>query len=146
MTRKLDHIFIQNYDETDPLIISMIHQREISYESAVLMNTVFRWLNKARSSDTLLWPITRKKISNYGAFFNLTDELMAFQAINWSEVIPELKDIDADEKRELQKIASEKFDLRNDNIEFIIEEAVSILLSAGYLVKRCIELKKQMSS
>lgn len=83
---------------------------------------------------------------NYGAFFNLTDELMAFQAINWSEVIPELKDIDADEKRELQKIASEKFDLRNDNIEFIIEEAVSILLSAGYLVKRCIELKKQMSS
>ena len=71
MTRKLDHIFIQNYDETDPLIISMIHQREITYESAVIMNTVFRWLNKARSSDTLLWPITRKKISKYGAFFNV---------------------------------------------------------------------------
>ena len=63
-----------------------------------------------------------------------------------SNAFQELKDIDADEKRELQKIASEKFDLRNDNIEFIIEEAVSILLSAGYLVKRCIELKKQMSS
>jgi hypothetical protein len=71
LTRKLDHLFVENYDTTDPLIISMIHQREISYESAVLMNEVFRWLNMARSNDTLLWPLTRRKIQKYGAFFNV---------------------------------------------------------------------------
>ncbi len=79
---------------------------------------------------------------NYGSFFYLTDELMAFQSVNWKEVIPELKDITQDEKNELIAVAAEKFDLKNDNIEFIIEEAISILLSAGYLVKRCIDLKK----
>lgn len=71
ITRKLDHLFIQNYDTTDPVIISKIHQGEISYESAVLMDMVFRWLNKARSSDTLLWPTTRKKLTKYRSFFNI---------------------------------------------------------------------------
>ncbi len=40
-------------------------------------------------------------------------------------------------------IAMDKFDLKNDNIEFIIEEIISILLSTGYLVERCITLRKK---
>ena len=86
------------------------------------------------------------KDKNYTAFFSLTDELMAFQAVNWAEVIPELKDLSQDEKTELVSVASKKFDLKNDNFEFVIEEAISILLSAGYLVKRCVDLKDQFSS
>tara|TARA_B100000745_G_C19974942_1_gene330036 strand:+ start:270 stop:566 length:297 start_codon:yes stop_codon:yes gene_type:complete len=86
------------------------------------------------------------KDKNYGAFFSLTDELMSFQAIDWKEVIPELKDISSEEKAELVLAASKKLDLKNDNIEFVIEEAISILLSGGYLVKRCIDLKNQTSS
>lgn len=86
------------------------------------------------------------KDKNYAAFFSLTDELMAFQAVNWAEVIPELKDLSQDEKTELVNVASKKFDLKNDNFEFVIEEAISILLSAGYLVKRCVDLKDQFSS
>ena len=86
------------------------------------------------------------KDKNYAAFFSLTDELMAFQAVNWAEVIPELKDLSQDEKTELVSVASKKFDLKNDNFEFVIEEAISILLSAGYLVKRCVDLKDQFSS
>mgnify|MGYP003137657298 FL=1 len=85
------------------------------------------------------------KDKNYAAFFSLTDELMAFQAVNWAEVIPELKDLSQDEKTELVSVASKKFDLKNDNFEFVIEEAISILLSAGYLVKRCVDLKDQFS-
>ena len=85
------------------------------------------------------------KDKNYGSFFNLTDELMAFQAVNWNEVIPELKSIDQDGKNDLQEAAKEKFDLKNDNIEFIVEEAISILLSSGYLVKRCLDLKQKLS-
>ena len=71
ITRKLDHLFIQNYDTTDPIIISKIHQGEVRPESAVIMDYVFRWLNKARSSDTLLWPDTRRKLQKYRAFFNV---------------------------------------------------------------------------
>lgn len=71
ITRKLDHLFIQNYDTTDPIIISKIHQGEVRPESAVLMDYVFRWLNKARSSDTLLWPDTRRKLQKYRAFINV---------------------------------------------------------------------------
>tara|TARA_R100000781_G_scaffold105913_1_gene69794 strand:+ start:3485 stop:3823 length:339 start_codon:yes stop_codon:yes gene_type:complete len=83
------------------------------------------------------------KDKNYGAFFNLTDELMSFQNVDWSKVIPELKGLDQEGKNKLQKAAKDKFDLKDDNIEFIIEEAISVLLSAGYLVKRCIDLKKK---
>jgi len=85
------------------------------------------------------------KDKNYGAFFNLTDELMSFQNVDWSKVIPELKNLDQEGKYALQKAAKDKFDLKDDNIEFIIEEAISVLLSAGYLVKRCIDLKKKVS-
>jgi hypothetical protein len=85
------------------------------------------------------------KDKNYGAFFNLTDELMSFQNVEWSKVITELKELDQDGKNALQKAAKDKFDLKDDNIEFIIEEAISVLLSAGYLVKRCIDLKKKVS-
>ena len=85
------------------------------------------------------------KDKNYGAFFNLTDELMSFQNVEWSKVITELKELDQGGKNALQKAAKDKFDLKDDNIEFIIEEAISVLLSAGYLVKRCIDLKKKVS-
>ena len=85
------------------------------------------------------------KDKNYGAFFNLTDELMSFQSVEWEKVIPELKNLDQDGKNALQKAAKEKFGLKDDNIEFIIEEAISVLLSAGYLVKRCVDLRKKIS-
>ena len=82
------------------------------------------------------------KTKNFTHFFKLMDEVLAFQAVNWGEVIPVLRDISAEEKDELKKIAFEKFDLGDDNIEFIIEEAINIILNAGYLVKRCVELRK----
>lgn len=85
------------------------------------------------------------KDKNYTAFFSLTDELMSFQAVDWSKVIPELKNLDSDGKNALQNAAKDKFDLKDDNIEFVIEEAISVLLSAGYLVKRCIDLRKKAS-
>ena len=85
------------------------------------------------------------KTKNFSHFFKLMDEVLAFQAVNWSEVIPELRDISPEEKDELKKIAFEKFDLENENIEFIIEEAINIILNAAYLVKRCVELRKSQA-
>lgn len=82
------------------------------------------------------------KTKNFSHFFKLMDEVLAFQAIKWDQVIPELRDISSEEKDELKKVAFDKFDLENDNIEFVIEEAINIILNAAYLVKRCIELKK----
>ena len=82
------------------------------------------------------------KTKNFSHFFKLMDEILAFQSIEWEEVIPELRDISTEEKNELKNIAFKKFDLEDDNIEFIIEEAISIILNAGYLIKRCVELRK----
>ena len=79
---------------------------------------------------------------NFSKLFSLMDEVLKLQSVNWNEVIPELKNLDKDEKKELERVAMEKFDLKNDNIEFIIEEVISILLSTGYLIERCIALKK----
>ncbi len=83
------------------------------------------------------------KTKNFASFFDLMDELIAFQAVDWSRVIPELKDISQDEKEQLKKVAFDKFDIENDRIEFIIEEGLSIILSAGYLVERCMALNKR---
>ncbi len=80
---------------------------------------------------------------NFGVLFNLMDELFKLKTVEWSEIIPELKNLDNSERKELEKIAIEKFDLQNDNIEFIIEEIISILLSVGYLVERCLALKRK---
>ena len=85
------------------------------------------------------------KTKNFSHFFKLMDEVLAFQAVNWSEVIPELRDISPEEKDELKKIAFEKFDLENEYIEFVIEEAINIILNAAYLVKRCVELRKSQA-
>ena len=79
---------------------------------------------------------------NFGKLFSLMDEVLKLQNVKWNEVIPELKNLDKNEKKELERVAMEKFDLKNDNIEFIIEEVISILLSTGYLIERCIALKK----
>ena len=67
-TKKLDHIFIQSSGRTDPVIMSFILSGEISLESAVLLNRVFRWVEKARTTDTLLWPDVKQKILKYEAF------------------------------------------------------------------------------
>jgi hypothetical protein len=85
------------------------------------------------------------KTKNFTHFFKLMDEVLAFQSVEWSNVIPELRDISQDEKNELIRIASKKFDLENDNIEFIIEEAINIIINSAYLIKRCVELRKSKS-
>jgi hypothetical protein len=82
------------------------------------------------------------KTKNFSHFFKLMDEILAFQSIQWEEIIPELRDISPEEKNQLKEVAFKKFDLENDNIEFIIEEAINIILNAGYLIKRCVELRK----
>ena len=62
---KLDYIFIQNYDNCEPVVIQKLISGEICLESAVIMNSVFRWANKVRTSDTLLWPVVKAKLINY---------------------------------------------------------------------------------
>lgn len=62
---RLDCIFIQNYDGSEPVIVSKILTGDVSLESAVIMNSIFRWIDRARTSDTLLWPEYRKKLLKY---------------------------------------------------------------------------------
>ena len=53
---------------------------------------------------------------NFGKLFSLMDEVLKLQNVKWNEVIPELKNLDKNEKKELERVAMEIFDLKNYNI------------------------------
>lgn len=74
MTTRLNELFIQGHNRSDPLVISEILTGNITYESAVAMDKVFKWVSKARCSDTLLWPDVRMKLQKYHSFLPIDRE------------------------------------------------------------------------
>jgi hypothetical protein len=57
----------------------------------------------------------------------------AIDAIKSGKIIPEAKDLDAEEKVALKAFIVEELDLENDNLEAIIEQALSVVVDISDL-------------
>lgn len=78
--------------------------------------------------------------------FGLIPTLMTLGTINWSEVFPEFKDIDADERLILVDLTKENLDLEDDNIENAVEKAISMTNRLVGMVVEIIDFVKSIRS
>jgi hypothetical protein len=64
-----DHLFKAN-DNAHPLVVKLWLQEEISLETVVILNTIFKFIDRESKniSDTIIWPDTRRLIEKYEPF------------------------------------------------------------------------------
>ena len=55
-----------------PLVVKLWMQEEISLETVVILNSIFRFISREspKISDTIIWPDTKKLIEKYEPFVN----------------------------------------------------------------------------
>lgn len=87
-----------------------------------------------------------KGAGKYGHLLLLMDEVTALGSVDFKQVMPEIKDLDAVEKATLLQSVKEKFDIVDDKLEAVIEEGLAILVDASALVQRSIDLSKQLKA
>ena len=78
----------------------------------------------------------------YAHLISLFDEVTALGAVNFKNVIPQAKDIDAEEMAELKTFIKEKFDIADDKLESVIEKALDIIQKQAEVVVDTIGLVK----
>jgi len=79
-------------------------------------------------------------------WFKLTglfDELMALQSVEFSKIGDEVKDLDDAELAELHSFLKVKLDIKDDDLESVVEEGVAIIVDAYQIVNRSIGLVKK---
>jgi hypothetical protein len=80
--------------------------------------------------------------SNWNArlshLFGLIPQLTGLSGIVWSQIDDEIKDLDLAEKEVLLTTFKEKFDIIDDKLEAMIEEALSLATEIGVFVKKVI--------
>lgn len=78
-------------------------------------------------------------------YFHLTalfDELVALGNIDSKQVVEEFKDLDAAERKAIEDKVKAKFDIADDQLEGMIEEALGIVGDASSIVTRSVALFK----
>lgn len=73
---------------------------------------------------------------------DILDEVVDILRVDWIVVKQELRDLDEVEKAELLKAMKDKFDIKDDNLEAIIEESMDILVKVAEIVEKAITLAK----
>lgn len=66
-----DYLFKTN-DNAHPLVVKLWLQEEISLETVVILNAIFKFVDRESKniSDTIIWPDTRRLIEKYEPFVN----------------------------------------------------------------------------
>lgn len=83
--------------------------------------------------------------SDWRRWFKLIDaldEVMDLMKVDWKILTDELQDISDEEHSELRLFIKEKFDIKEDKLEGIIEETFDILLGLMEVIKKSISLSK----
>ena len=70
MDKEFDSFF--EAKQTHPLIIKLLMREEISLETVVILNAIFKFVDRESKniSDTIIWPDTRRLIEKYEPFVN----------------------------------------------------------------------------
>ena len=77
-------------------------------------------------------------------FLALSDELIALMSVEWSGIKDEYLDMDSDEKAELSALMKNKFDIKSDRTEEIIEKSLDLALKLEGIVKESVLLIKSL--
>jgi hypothetical protein len=66
-----DYLF-KTSDNAHPLVVKLWLQEEISLETVVILNAIFKFIDRESKniSDTIIWPDTRRLIEKYEPFVN----------------------------------------------------------------------------
>jgi hypothetical protein len=66
-----DYLF-KTRDNAHPLVVKLWLQEEISLETVVILNAIFKFIDRESKniSDTIIWPDTRRLIEKYEPFVN----------------------------------------------------------------------------
>jgi hypothetical protein len=70
MDIQFDDLFMTK--QTHPLIVKLLMREEISLETVVILNAIFKFIDRESKniSDTIVWPDTRRLIEKYEPFVN----------------------------------------------------------------------------
>jgi hypothetical protein len=82
-------------------------------------------------------------VNRWSELLGLGDLLRQLSGIDFSKVMPEFKDLDAVERAEILALFESKLDLRDDQLEAVIEKGVSILERAAGIVEDTLALIKE---
>lgn len=84
--------------------------------------------------------------ARYGHLLMLIDELQALATTDFTQIKAEFKDLDGAERVELYEKIKVKFEIEDDKVEALVEEALGIIVDAASLVKRSVDLVKNLKS
>lgn len=73
---------------------------------------------------------------------DLFSALRKFTDVDYIQLMPEAKDLDAAELAQIAKAFKDAFDLPQDNIEILVEQGLSILVTVASLVYEFYEVLK----
>jgi hypothetical protein len=74
----------------------------------------------------------------------LVDEIGALLTVDWKMLKPEYMDLSDGEKQEIRQFLKEKFDIKNDKLEMVIEDSFIIAQEIEVMVKKLIALVREM--
>lgn len=94
-------------------------------------------------------PAWKDKVTNTEDFaflmkiFPAMGDLIGLQ---WNQIIPELKDVSADEQQELYVFFKDHLDIRNKTLEAVLEEGLGMVSDIVGLVQKMIALVKKLKT
>jgi len=83
---------------------------------------------------------------NYGSLMRLIDEVAALEGVDFDKFLIQLKDVDTDESKELASIFKKKFDIDNDSLELVIEQALDSVEKTYLAIMSWVNLSKRIKS
>jgi len=81
---------------------------------------------------------------DYKAIINIADDIFAMIKTDWKTFLAQVKDLNSEEMAHLKVIFKNKFDLSDDVIEGIVEEAIESLETTGHAVDSWIKFGKKV--
>lgn len=78
--------------------------------------------------------------AKYLELANLFDELAALGSVDFKQIVPEFKDLDAVEKQEILAFAKDKLALVDKDLEAKIEECLGLVVDMASVIDRAITL------
>jgi hypothetical protein len=85
-------------------------------------------------------------VSRWGNLFELIGAVREIAGLQWSQVLPEIKDLDAVERAEIEKVFKDQFDLVDDKLEAAIEKGIAIAEKQVAVVQEASDLVKELKA
>lgn len=78
----------------------------------------------------------------FSQLISLSDEVFALAGLKISEIAAEYKDLDQAEKDQIIAFINEKFEIKSDMLETVIEKSCAIAIKAEGIIVEIVELVK----